>query len=68
MTTQQAQPALEAVRTYGGWRRARGIGLFGVGPVGTVVVLACLVIPSSWRQCHCLSARPARCPPLWSPG
>ena len=33
------------VRTYGGWRRARGIGLFGLGPLGTVVVLACVIAP-----------------------
>lgn len=33
------------VRTYGGWRRARGIGLFGLGPAGSVVVLACIVGP-----------------------
>ncbi len=33
------------VRTYGGWRRTRGMGLFGLSSVGTVVVLACLVIP-----------------------
>ena len=68
MTTHQAQPALEAVRTYGGWRRARGMGLFGVGPVGTVVVLACLVIPLLLAAVSLPSARPARCPPRWSPG
>jgi hypothetical protein len=33
------------VRTYGGWRRARGIGLFGVGPTATAVVLACVIVP-----------------------
>jgi hypothetical protein len=33
------------VRTYGGWRRARGIGLFGLGPVGTATVLGCVLLP-----------------------
>ncbi len=33
------------IRTYGGWRRARGLGLFGLSSAGTVVVLACVVIP-----------------------
>jgi hypothetical protein len=27
------------VRTYGGWRRSRGMGLFGLGPVASAVVL-----------------------------
>jgi hypothetical protein len=27
------------VRTYGGWRRRRGLGLFGLGMTGTLVVL-----------------------------
>ena len=38
-------PTAARVRTYGGWRRARGIGLFGAGPVGTVVVLGCVLVP-----------------------
>jgi len=29
------------VRTYGGWRRSRGIGLLGLGPVATLVMLGC---------------------------
>lgn len=33
------------VRTYGGWRRTRDMGLFGAGPTGTVVVLLCVVVP-----------------------
>lgn len=37
--------ASEVVRTYGGWRLTRGMGLFGSGPVGTLVVLSCLVVP-----------------------
>jgi hypothetical protein len=45
MTVTSAQPSRSAVRTYGGWRKARGIGLFGIGPVGTVVVLGCIVVP-----------------------
>jgi hypothetical protein len=28
-------------RTYGGWRRSRGIGLLGLGPVATLVMLGC---------------------------
>jgi hypothetical protein len=30
-------------RDYGGWRRHRGIGLFGLGAAGTLVVLAALL-------------------------
>jgi hypothetical protein len=30
------------VRTYGGWRRSRSMGLFGLGPVQTLVVLAAI--------------------------
>lgn len=37
MSSDQAQ-----VRTYGGWRRARGIGLFGLGPMQTFTVLAAI--------------------------
>lgn len=33
------------VQTYGGWRRTRSIGLFGLGPIGTTVVLGCMVVP-----------------------
>jgi hypothetical protein len=29
------------VRTYGGWRRSRSIGLLGLGPVATLVMLGC---------------------------
>jgi hypothetical protein len=31
------------VRTYGGWRRSRGIGLLGLGPAATAIMLGCLV-------------------------
>lgn len=31
------------VRTYGGWRRTRGIGLLGLGPAATFVLLGSLV-------------------------
>lgn len=31
-------------RDYGGWRRRRGIGLFGLGTTGTFVVLGVLVV------------------------
>lgn len=30
-----------SVRTYGGWRRSRSIGLLGLGPVATLVLLGC---------------------------
>ena len=43
--TDQLTASRPAVRTYGGWRRARGIGLFGLGPGNTAVVLACVVVP-----------------------
>ncbi|GAA4968813.1 SCO6880 family protein [Kineococcus glutinatus] len=33
------------LRTYGGWRRTRGIGLFGLGSTATVVVMVCAVVP-----------------------
>ena len=29
------------VRTYGGWRRSRSIGLLGLGPAATFVLLGC---------------------------
>src|SRR3954454_5170231 len=45
MTSTQAHPVVEAARTYGGWRRSRAMGVFGVGPIGTFVVLACLIVP-----------------------
>ncbi|NLT55286.1 MAG: hypothetical protein GXX79_12155, partial [Actinomycetales bacterium] len=45
MTTTHRDATAARVRTYGGWRRARGIGLFGAGPVGTVVVLGCVLVP-----------------------
>ena len=32
------------VRTYGGWRRRRGIGLLGLGPAATFILLGVLVI------------------------
>src|SRR5258706_454387 len=31
------------VRTYGGWRRSRGIGLLGLGPAATPVLLGGLI-------------------------
>ena len=33
----------DGMRTYGGWRRARGIGLFGLSAGATFVVLLCAV-------------------------
>ncbi|WP_369068731.1 SCO6880 family protein [Kineococcus terrestris] len=32
-------------RTYGGWRRTRGIGLFGLGATATVVVVVAALVP-----------------------
>jgi hypothetical protein len=37
---EQAHPA---VRTYGGWRRSRGLGLFGLDLTGTLVLLGCVI-------------------------
>lgn len=34
------QTAPQPVRTYGGWRRARGFGMWGLGLAGTLTVLA----------------------------
>ncbi len=31
--------SFQTVRTYGGWRRARGIGLFNVGPISSLIVV-----------------------------
>ena len=39
MVQEQARP-----RDYGGWRRRRGIGLWGLGAAGTLVVLAAAVL------------------------
>lgn len=30
--------------TYGGWRKARGMGLFGLGPGGTVAILSAMTV------------------------
>ena len=43
MTTTNSET--RTIRTYGGWRQTRGIGLFGVGPAGTLVAVSCVVIP-----------------------
>src|SRR5215472_15687687 len=32
------------VRTYGGWRRTRGIGLLGLGPAATFILLGALIV------------------------
>ena len=34
----------QAPRDYGGWRRRRGIGLFGLGATGTLAVLGALLV------------------------
>src|SRR5262245_867976 len=31
-------------RTYGGWRRSRGVGLMGLGPLQTLLVLAAVAL------------------------
>jgi hypothetical protein len=36
-------PGQPQARTYGGWRRSRGIGLLGLGPAATLVMLGCAV-------------------------
>jgi len=36
-------PGQTPVRTYGGWRRSRSIGLLGLGPAATFTMLGCLV-------------------------
>ncbi|NAZ81037.1 hypothetical protein GTR02_04305 [Kineococcus sp. R8] len=36
---------MSGIRTYGGWRRTRGIGLFGLGATATLIVLGCAVVP-----------------------
>ena len=38
MTNDQFQ-----ARTYGGWRRSRSIGLLGLGPTATLILLGCAV-------------------------
>lgn len=32
-------------RMYSGWRKTRGLGLFGLGMTGTFIVIACLIVP-----------------------
>ena len=32
------------MRTYGGWRKARGMGLFGLGPVATAIVIGTIMV------------------------
>ncbi|BCY10976.1 SCO6880 family protein [Actinoplanes sp. L3-i22] len=34
----------EQIRTYGGWRRSRGMGLLGLGPAQTATVLAAVTV------------------------
>ncbi len=36
--------AEQEVRTYGGWRRSRGMGLFGLGPMQTLIVLGAITV------------------------
>lgn len=39
-----AEPVHE-LRLYGGWRRTRGMGVWGLGTGATVVVLGCVLVP-----------------------
>ena len=42
----------DQVRSYGGWRRSRSIGLLGLGTTGTLVLLGCfagLLLPPRSR-------------------
>ena len=53
-------------RDYGGWRRRRGIGLFGLGAAGTLAVLAALlalIITATADPARCCTS-PRRC---WRP-
>lgn len=43
MTTSQMDVA--PLRLFGGWRRARGMGLWGLGPTSTLVILGCALAP-----------------------
>ena len=36
--------ATEEIRTYGGWRRAKGIGLFGMSASSTLIVICTVVV------------------------
>ena len=52
----------DQVRTYGGWRRSRSIGLLGLGPAATFILLGCfaalvLIAAFSLRPCS-MSRRP----------
>src|SRR6476659_209727 len=37
-------PQPTPMRTYGGWRRSRGMGLLGLGPGQTLLVLAAVTV------------------------
>ena len=37
-------PAQTPLRTYGGWRRTRSLGLLGLGPAATLTMLGCLAV------------------------
>lgn len=45
MTGTTASGPETTVRLYGGWRRTRGVGLWGLSPTASVVALACLLVP-----------------------
>jgi hypothetical protein len=37
--------AMRQIRTYGGWRRARSMGMFGLGPGASILVLGAITLP-----------------------
>lgn len=45
MSTVQTENAPSTVRLYGGWRKTRGMGLWGLGAASTVVILVCALAP-----------------------
>ena len=63
MSHDQAQ----APRDYGGWRRRRGIGLFGLGAAGTLAVLGALLVLIIVAAAHA-RAMPYVAPPVLAGG
>jgi hypothetical protein len=56
-------PGHDQARSYGGWRRSRGIGLLGLGPAATFILLggfaAVLLVAAFSRQAALYVTRPA---------
>jgi hypothetical protein len=59
-------PGHDQARSYGGWRRSRGIGLLGLGPAATFILLggfaAVLLVAAFSRQAALYVTRPAVLP------